>query len=140
MNKQSQHQAGLVLLWSLSLLVGWRPLAGAFALAWRDDQYTHILLILPISAALIFMERRSLRRAASLLIHAVAQAMHDALHHNPPRGGKSNAQNHVALNFQLPGFTRVLRIGFGDHFEIGGYRRFDDPLDGSGRNRSRNTG
>ena len=66
MNKQSQHQAGLVLLWSLSLLVGWRPLAGAFALAWRDDQYTHILLILPISAALIFMERRSLRRAASL--------------------------------------------------------------------------
>jgi len=45
MNKQSQHQAGLVLLWSLSLLVGWRPLAGAFALAWRDDQYTHILLI-----------------------------------------------------------------------------------------------
>lgn len=29
-----------------------------FALAWRDEYYTHILLILPMSLALIFMERK----------------------------------------------------------------------------------
>jgi exosortase len=66
MKKLSRHQAGLAFLWSLSLLVGWRPLAAAFTLAWRDDQFTHILLILPISAALIFMERRQLASRVSL--------------------------------------------------------------------------
>jgi exosortase len=40
-----------------SLAVGWRPLLDTFALALRRDEYTHILLILPISAALIYTER-----------------------------------------------------------------------------------
>jgi exosortase len=51
----------LAVLLAVSLLVGWRPLVDTFALALRDDAYTHILLILPISAVLIFQERRSLR-------------------------------------------------------------------------------
>lgn len=49
------------LLLAVSLLVGWRPLAATFALALREYEYTHILLILPISAALIFMEWPSVR-------------------------------------------------------------------------------
>jgi len=57
----AQHQAGFALLWAFSLIVWWRPLAGTLALSLRDDEYTHILLILPISAALIFLERRPLR-------------------------------------------------------------------------------
>jgi exosortase len=44
-----------------SLVAGWRPLFDTFALALRRDEYTHILLILPISAALIYMERPSLQ-------------------------------------------------------------------------------
>lgn len=39
--------------------LSWRPLVGTFALALHDDASTHILLILPISAALIWSERKS---------------------------------------------------------------------------------
>ena len=61
MTKLGKHQAGLVLLWALSLLAGWRPLVDTFALSLHDEAYTHILLILPISAALIFLEWQFLR-------------------------------------------------------------------------------
>jgi exosortase len=44
-----------------SLAVGWRPLLGTFALALRRGEYTHILLIIPISAALIYTEWPSLK-------------------------------------------------------------------------------
>jgi exosortase len=43
----------------ISLAVGWKALTSAFALALRDDQYTHILLILPVSVALIFVDWKS---------------------------------------------------------------------------------
>jgi exosortase len=39
-----------------SIVVGWRPLLDTLALALRRDEYTHILLILPISAALVFSD------------------------------------------------------------------------------------
>jgi exosortase len=45
------------LLCLVSLVVGWRPLFNTFALALRVDEYTHLLLIVPISAWLIFSER-----------------------------------------------------------------------------------
>jgi len=51
----------LTLLWAVSLMVGWRPLIHTLALATRNDAYTHILLILPISAALIYLDWPSLR-------------------------------------------------------------------------------
>ena len=46
-----------VLLCAVSLTIGWHPLFSTFALALRADEYTHLLLILPISASLIFSER-----------------------------------------------------------------------------------
>ncbi len=51
----------LALLLAVSLMVGWRPLADTFALALRESAYTHILLILPVSGALICLEWPSLR-------------------------------------------------------------------------------
>jgi len=51
----------LALLLAVSVLVGWRPLVDTFALALQNSAYTHILLILPISAALISLEWQSLR-------------------------------------------------------------------------------
>lgn len=65
-----------------SVLIGWRTLAGAFSLAWNNEAYTHILLILPISAALIYMERpfahgrpaSDLRSGAILLSAAMMMA------------------------------------------------------------------
>jgi exosortase len=53
------------ILLTVSLIVGWRPLFDTLALALRDDQYTHILLILPISLALIVLEWRSLDSTSS---------------------------------------------------------------------------
>src|SRR5690348_3292818 len=44
----------------ISLIIWWAPITITLLLAWKDDQYTHILIIVPISAALIFLERRKL--------------------------------------------------------------------------------
>jgi exosortase len=46
----------LSLLTAISLLVWWGPLTSTFTLALRDSQYTHILLILPVSFSLIYLE------------------------------------------------------------------------------------
>lgn len=46
---------------AVSLLLGWRPLADIDRLALRDDAYTYILLILPISVALILLQWGSLK-------------------------------------------------------------------------------
>ena len=43
-------------LWVVSLLIWWQPIAATLTLALRQDAYTHILLILPISIGLIVME------------------------------------------------------------------------------------
>jgi exosortase len=75
MIKLSRHQLSSLLLLAVSLLVGWRPLVATFALALRNDEYTYILLILPVSAALISLEWQSVRsmftpsvRAGSALV------------------------------------------------------------------------
>ena len=43
----------------ISLAIWWRPLASSFVLALHDEQYTHLLLILPVSVALIFIDWES---------------------------------------------------------------------------------
>jgi exosortase len=48
------------ILGAISLATWWGPLTSSFALALHDEQYTHILLILPISAALIFLDWKPL--------------------------------------------------------------------------------
>jgi exosortase len=66
MSKTAQHEAGFLLLWAVCSLIAWRPLAATFALALLDDRYTHLLLIAPLSAALIFREWPPLRTVAVL--------------------------------------------------------------------------
>jgi len=46
-------------LCAISLVIWLGPLTSAFTLALRDDRYTHILLILPVSITLIYMECKS---------------------------------------------------------------------------------
>jgi len=53
----------LALLLAVSLIVGWQPLLRTFALALHADEYTHLLLIIPISLCLIFTERLRLKLA-----------------------------------------------------------------------------
>ncbi|MGA9900445.1 MAG: exosortase/archaeosortase family protein [Terriglobales bacterium] len=61
MTKSPPPEQSLLLLLAVSITLGWRPLLDTFALALREDQYTHIILILPLSVALILSEWRSLR-------------------------------------------------------------------------------
>src|ERR1700730_2209634 len=66
-------------LGGISLAIWWRPLVKTFALALRNDECTHIFLILPISAALILLQWKSLepflepnvRIGSALLVVAV---------------------------------------------------------------------
>ena len=53
-----------LLLCGVSLVAGWRSLGEAAALAWRDDGYSHILLVLPIAAGLVSLEWRSWKTVA----------------------------------------------------------------------------
>jgi exosortase len=50
-----------VALLLLPLLLWWRPLLQTLDLALHNGEYTHILLVLPTSAALIFLEWRSIQ-------------------------------------------------------------------------------
>lgn len=44
------------ILGAISLVIWWGPLTSSLTLALHDEQYTHLLLILPISATLIFLD------------------------------------------------------------------------------------
>ena len=44
------------LLGAISLALWWNPLQSSFSLALSDERYTHLLLIIPISATLIFLD------------------------------------------------------------------------------------
>jgi len=59
MSTKARTQTSLfILLCALSLFICWTPLLATFRLALADDAYTHILLILPLSALLIFSDTR----------------------------------------------------------------------------------
>ena len=66
MTNLKKHLAGLALLLMVTTLLGWRPIVDTLLLATKDDQYTYIFLILPVSIALIFLEWRSLRTIVGL--------------------------------------------------------------------------
>ncbi len=59
MIKRRPKSAFLVLC-ALSLLAAWRPLREALWLAMHDEEYTHLLLILPVATALVLLDWRSL--------------------------------------------------------------------------------
>ena len=63
----------VVSLVAISVVLWWSALGSLFALALHDEQYTHILLILPISAAFILLEWRSSagRTKSSIIVGSV---------------------------------------------------------------------
>jgi len=77
----SAHVKFAVLL-GVSLLAGWRPLVETFHLALNNEEYTHILLILPLAVALISLDRHMLdlasrtgsRMGVALLVASTAAA------------------------------------------------------------------
>jgi exosortase len=53
-------RAKFAVLLGVSLLAGWRPLADTFNLALNNEEYTHILLVLPLAGTLIALDRHLL--------------------------------------------------------------------------------
>jgi exosortase len=49
------------LLVAFSLVFWWKPLANTFRLAWTNEAYTHIILILPLSLAFIYFDSKTAR-------------------------------------------------------------------------------
>lgn len=80
MTDQKKHQAVFLALMAALSAAGWHPLFETFSLSARNDEYTHLLLILPVSVLLIFFKREcvkdlatwELRRGFLLLAAAVA--------------------------------------------------------------------
>lgn len=70
----SQSYAWLFVLLVAGLLAWWTPIAHTFSLALNDDEYTHLLIIIPVSLLFIFLERRKLRPSVSVVSYAVAIA------------------------------------------------------------------
>src|SRR5579863_172781 len=78
MTKLSPY-AGAAVLFMGSILLGWRALSATFALATLREEYTHILLIIPVAAALLALDWRSFKvsfssgvKIGSLLLAAAA--------------------------------------------------------------------
>jgi exosortase len=70
MSNAAKHEAGFLFLCAGFTLAAWRPLAATLALALGDDGYTYILLIVPLSAALILRAWLPLRAAAAFQLRA----------------------------------------------------------------------
>ena len=60
------RRSGFAILVAISLAIWWGPLTASFALALRNEQYTHLLLILPISVALILVDWKPPERSSGL--------------------------------------------------------------------------
>ncbi len=78
--------AGFLGIVSVSALVCWRPISALLQVAWRDEQYTYVLMILPVSVCLLFLEpkptmplRCSWRVGGTLLLCAVAMGAWGAM-------------------------------------------------------------
>jgi exosortase len=95
----------LSILIAASLVIFWRQIADTFQLAWHVDEYTHILLIIPVSLALIYLQRGKLRRNATyapvpgvlLGVFSIAIGVVAKLHLYPLSDGVSLALAILAL-------------------------------------------
>jgi exosortase len=64
-------------LTALSVAIWFRPLVSSLALAYRDSEYTHILLIIPVSLTLIVLDWRTPRGSSrlSLILGTIMMAL-----------------------------------------------------------------
>ncbi len=110
----------LSVLVAISLLIWWRPLISTVALALHDGQYTHILLILPVSLTLICLEWKSSDTSADsgprlgylLLGAAIAMAALTRLQLLRLRPDEQLATNMLAL---VTWWIASFLVSFGSH-------------------------
>jgi len=118
-------------LFSLSALgvaIWWRPLASWFALALRDEQYTHILLVLPMSAALIFLEWKSPAVPTRLSATIASPLLLLALSARALVGWKGLSTTDVQLSLNILALLAWWTAAFILSFGTGAFRRALVPL------------
>jgi len=121
----------LLILFSLSALgvaIWWRPLASWFALALRDEQYTHILLVLPMSAALIFLEWKSPAVPTRLSATIASPLLLLALSARALVGWKGLSTTDVQLSLNILALLAWWTAAFILSFGTGAFRRALVPL------------
>lgn len=79
MTEQQRHLVVFFSLCAGSLLIGWGSFVETFSLSLHNDEYTYLLLILPVSTTLILLERRSLSTMAAFAIRPGAGLIAGAL-------------------------------------------------------------
>ncbi len=125
---QSKFSSGLAfaVLFLLSLILWFRPLWNTFALALTNDEYTQILLILPITAALLFrnwrpQEFRFFAPASGFLVFSLLVA-------GIARWGLSSAASDLILALQMAALVSWWIASFLFCFGWTVLRRFRFPL------------
>ncbi|MGB9145526.1 MAG: exosortase/archaeosortase family protein [Acidobacteriaceae bacterium] len=58
-----RHWTAFVSLAVIAVLPAWHPFLQTLSLSRHNDEYTHILLILPLVALIVFLERKSVRQS-----------------------------------------------------------------------------
>ena len=79
MTEKQRHLVLFFAQWAASLLICWRSFVETFSLSLHNDEYTYILLILPVTTTLILLERRSLYTMAAFAIRPGAGLLAGAL-------------------------------------------------------------
>jgi exosortase len=126
--RSATRSACFVILALASVAVFWRPLTVLFGTALYDDRYSHVLLILPVSAALLYSERsrvfESLKYcfAAGLLVLPLAMALFWSSRHMSLLSSNDNLSLRTAL------FVGSILIGFVFCFGIAAFRAAAFPL------------
>ncbi|HUO24400.1 MAG TPA: exosortase/archaeosortase family protein [Candidatus Aquilonibacter sp.] len=127
MNRLAPVRA-LVVLAAISLILWFTPLRNTLYLALHQDGYTHILLIVPAAAALIFLDRRTLSTnpqwsAVGIALLAVALALGAIA-----KWGRINPPSDVRLAISMTGLVLWWIGSFVLCFGLKGLRSFLFPL------------
>jgi exosortase len=90
---------------AISLALWWNPLRSSLALALSDERYTHLLLIIPISAALIFLDWKSPATADRLGVRIGSVLLAAAIAMNLVARWKMSLSVDTALSLNMLAFV-----------------------------------
>ena len=116
------------ILCGVSLVVWFRPLLHTFALALSDDRYTHVLLILPVTAAMILQDWRGRSHESPLWTPAVGLLAISLLLGGWARWGNLGGGSDVRLAIEMAGLVLWWLGSFVFCFGLQSLRSFHFPL------------
>jgi len=116
------------ILCGVSFLLWFRPLLHTFALAMNDDKYTHILLIIPVTAAMILQDWRGRGQESALWAPSVGLLGISLLVAGWARWGNFDGGSDVKLAIEMMGLVAWWLGSFVFCFGLHSLRLFLFPL------------